>query len=92
MSFVLRVAHQAKRRLPAAELSLSGTGHASRQHLFGNIPAVHIVQNILKGRDVHFLTGQAVHAVCDGDIAHIVFGEKDFDIASGFDIIPAEPR
>ena len=92
MSFVLRVAHQAKRRLPAAELSLPGTGHASRQHLFGNIPAVHIVQNILKGRDVHFLTGQAVHTVRDGDIAHIVFGKKDFDIASSFDIIPAEPR
>ena len=87
MSFVLRVAHQAKRRLPAAELSLPGTGHASCQHLFGNIPAVHIVQDILKGRDVHFLTGQAVHTVRDGDIAHIVFGEKDFDIAASFDII-----
>ena len=92
MPFVLRVTHQAKRRLPAAELSLPGTGHASRQHLFGNIPAVHIVQDILKRRDVHFLTGQAVHTVRDGDIAHIVFGEKDFDIASSFDIIPAEPR
>ena len=92
MPFVLRVAHQAKRRLPAAELSLPGTCHASRQHLFGNIPAVHIVQDILKGRDVHLLTGQAVHAVRDGDIAYIVFGEKDFDIASGFDIIPTKPR
>lgn len=33
MPFVLRVTHQAKRRLSAAELSLPGTGHASRQHL-----------------------------------------------------------
>src|SRR5699024_11303520 len=54
---------------------------------FGNIPAVHIVQDILKRRDVHLLTGQAVHAVGDGDIAYIVFGEKDFDIAASFDII-----
>ena len=30
----------------------------------------------LKGRNVHLLTGQAVHAVRDGDIAYIVFGEK----------------
>ena len=92
MPVVLRVTHQAKRRLPAAKLSLPGTGHTSRQYLFGNIPAVHIVQDILKGRDVHFLTGQAVHAVRDGNIAYIVFGEKDFDITSSFDIIPAEPR
>ena len=90
MPFVLRVTHQAKRRLSAAELSLPGTGHASRQHLFGNIPAVHVIQDILKGRDVHFLTGQAVHAVRDGDIAYIVFWEKDFDIASSFDIVPTK--
>lgn len=49
-------------------------------------------QDILKGRDVHFLTGQAVHAVRDGDIAYIVFGEKDLDIASSFNIVPTEPR
>ena len=28
--------------------------------------------------------------VRDGDIAHIVFGEKDFDIAASFDIISAQ--
>ena len=92
MPLVLRVTHQAEGRRPPAELPLPGTGRDARQHLFGNIPAVHIVQDILKGRDVHFLTGQAVHAVRDGDIAHIVFGEKDFDIASSFDIIPTKPR
>ena len=92
MSLILRVTHQTEGRLPTTKLPLPGTGHTPCQHLFGNIPAVHIVQDILKGRDVHFLTGQAVHAVRDGDIAHIVFGEKDFDIASSFDIIPAEPR
>ena len=87
MPFVLRVTHQTKRRRPAAELSLPGAGSDARQHLLGNIPAVHIVQDILKGCDVHLLTGQAVHAVGDGDIAYIVFGEKDFDIAASFDII-----
>ena len=92
MPFVLRVTHQTKRRRPAAELSLPGAGSDARQHLLGNIPAVHIVQDILKGCDVHLLTGQAVHAVRDGDIAYIVFGEKDFDIAAGFDIIPTKPR
>ena len=90
MPFVLRVTHQTERCRTAAVFPLSGTGHASRQHLFGNIPAVHIVQDILKGRDVHFLTGQAVHAVRDGDIANIVFWEKDFDIASSFDIVPTK--
>ena len=41
-------------------------------------------------RNVHLLTGQAVHAVRDGDIAYIVFWEKDFDIASSFDIVPTK--
>ena len=46
-----------------------------------------VIQDILEGRNVHLLTGQAVHAVRDGDIAYIVFGEKDFDIAASFNII-----
>ena len=91
MPLVLWVTHQAERRPPAAELSLPGTGHAPGQYLFGDIPAVHIVQDILKGRDIHLLAGQAVHAVRNGNIAYLVLGEKDLDITSGFDIIPAEP-
>ena len=87
---VIRVTHQSERRLPTTKLSLPGTGHTPRQHLFGNIPAVHIIQDILKGRDVHFLAGQAVNSVCNGDISYIVFGEKDFDIAAGLDIISAQ--
>ena len=90
MPFVLRVTHQAEGRRPSAELSLPGAGRDARQHLFRNIPAIHIVQDILEGRNVHLLTGQAVHAVRDGDIAHIVFGEKDFDIAASFNIIPTK--
>ena len=91
MTSVSRVTHQAKGRLTSAEFTLTGTGHASSQHLFGNIPAVHIIQDIFKGRDVHFLTGQAVHAVRDGNISYIVFWEKDFDIAARFDIVSAKP-
>ena len=49
-----------------------------------------IVQDILKRRNVHLLTGQAVHSVCNGNIAYIVFWEKDFDIAASFNIIPAQ--
>ena len=49
-----------------------------------------VLQDILERRNVHLLTGQTVHAVRDGDIAYIVFGEKDFDITSGFDIIPTQ--
>ena len=88
MPLVLRVTHQAEGRRPSAELPLPGAGGDACQHLFRNIPAVHIVQDILKGRNVHLLTGQAVHAVRDGDIAYIVFGEKDFDIAASFNIVP----
>ena len=51
-----------------------------------------VLQDILKRRNVHFLTSQAVHSVCNGNIAYIVFWEKDFDIAASFDIIPTEPR
>ena len=90
MPLVLRVTHQAEGRRPSAELPLPGAGGDACQHLFRNIPAVHIVQDILKGRNVHLLTGQAVHAVRDGDIAYIVFWEKDFDIASSFDIVPTK--
>ena len=91
MPLILRVTHQTEGRLPTTKLPLPGTGHTPCQHLFGNIPAVHIVQDILKRRNVHFLTGQAVHSVCNGNIAYIVFWEKDFDIAASFDIIPAQP-
>ena len=90
MSLVLRVTHQPQRRCPSAEFPLPGTGHAPRQNLFGNIPAIHVVQDVLKGRDVHFLTGQAVHTICDGDIPDIVPGEEDFNIASGFDIVSSQ--
>ena len=76
MPFVLWVTHQTEGRRPSAEFSLPGTGRDARQHLFGNIPAVHIVQDILNRRDVHLLTGQVVHAVGNGDITYIVFGEK----------------
>jgi predicted P-loop ATPase len=91
LPLVLRVTHQAEGRRPSAELPLPGAGGDACQHLFRNIPAVHIVQDILKGRNVHLLTGQAVHAVRDGDIAYIVFGEKDFDIAASFNIVPTKP-
>ena len=91
MPLVLRVTHQAEGRRPSAELPLPGAGGDARQHLFRNIPAIHIVQDILEGRNVHLLTGQAVHAVRDGDIAYIVFGEKDFDIAASFNIVPTKP-
>ena len=87
---ILWVTHQPQGRLSATELSLSGTGHTPRQHFLGNIPAIHIVQDILEGRDVHFLTGQTVHAIRNGDIADIVFGEEDFNIAAGFDIISSQ--
>jgi len=88
---VSRITHQTEGRLTSAKLSLTGAGHASSQHLFGNIPAIHIIQDIFKGRDVHFLTGQAVHAVRDGNISYIVFWEKDFDIAARFNIVSAKP-
>ena len=87
---ILRVTHQPQGRLSATELSLSGTGHTPRQHFLGNIPAIHIVQDILERRDVHFLTGQTVHAIRNGDIADIVFREEDFNIATGFDIISSQ--
>ena len=80
MALVLWVTHQSKRRHPSAELSLPGTGRDAHQYLFGNILAIHIVHDILKGRDVHLLTGQAIHTIGNGNIAHIVFGEKDLDI------------
>ena len=76
MPFILRVTHQAEGRCSSAEFPLPRAGGDTRQHLFGNIPAVHIVQDILEGRNVHLLTGQAVHAVRDGNIAYIVLGKK----------------
>ena len=87
---ILRVTHQPQGRLSATELSLSGTGHTPRQHFLGNIPAIHIIQDILERRDVHFLTGQTVHTIGNGDITDIVFGEEDFNIASSFDIISSQ--
>ena len=90
MPLILRVTHQTERRLSAAKFSLSGTGHTPCQHLFGNIPAVHIVQDILKRCNVHFLTGQTVHSVCNGNISYIVLWKKDFNIAASFNIISAQ--
>ena len=87
---ILRVTHQPQGRLSTAELPLSGTGHTPRQHFLRNIPAIHIVQDILEGRDVHFLTGQTVHAIRNGNIADIVFREEDFNITAGFDIISSQ--
>ena len=92
MPFIVRVTLQSHRGLPAAKLSLAGSGHARCQHLFGNISAVHIVQDIFERCDVHFLSGQAVHPIGDGNIAHIVFREKDLDIGADFNIISAKPR
>ena len=91
MPFLVRVTHQPQRRLPSAELPLSGTGHAPCQHLFGNITAVHAVQDIFERRNVHFLPCQAVHPVRDCDIPYIVLWEKDFDITACFDIVPPQP-
>ena len=34
--------------------------------------------------------GQTIHAIRNGDIADIVFGEEDFNIAAGFDIISSQ--
>lgn len=90
MPFVVRVTHQSHRGLPAAKLPLAGSGHARRQHLFGNISAAHIVQDILERCDVHFLAGQAVYSIGDGNIVHIVFREKDLDIGADFNIISAK--
>lgn len=78
MSLILRVTHQTEGRLPTTKLSLPGTSHPTCQHFFGNIPALHIVQDTLKRRNVHFLTSQAVHSVCNGNIAYIVFWGKRF--------------
>ena len=90
MPLFLRVTLQAIGRRPSAELPLAGAGHTSSQHLFGNIPAVHIVQDVLKRRDVQFRAGQAVYAVCHSDISYIVFWEKDFDISACFNVVTSQ--
>ena len=50
------------------------------------------VSEIMTNNAVFFSPKMCIRdsTVRDGDIAHIVFGEKDFDIAASFDIIPAE--
>lgn len=78
MSPILHITHQDQVRLSTTELPLSRTDHTPQQCFLRNIPAIYIVQDILEGRDVHFLTDQAVHTIRNDDITDIVFGKGDF--------------
>ena len=91
MPFFIRVTHQSKRRLPSAEFPLPGTGHAPCQYLFGNVTAVHVIQDIFERRNIHFLPCQAVHSVRDCNVSYIMLWEKDFDITACFNVISPQP-
>ena len=90
MSVVFRVTHQTIGRSAAAELALPGTGHNASQNFLGNITAVHIVQDVLERGNVHFLPGQTVHTVRDGDIPDMVLRKENLDITASFDIVAAK--
>lgn len=90
MSVVFRVTHQTIGRSAAAELALPGTGHNASQNFLGNITAVHIVQDVLERGNVHFLPGQTVHTVRNGDIPDMVLRKENLDITASFDIVAAK--
>jgi len=63
-------------------------------HLNGNIPAISIIDQILKRND-HLTPGIVLHAVimvCHGNEAHAKHGKYLLDISPGLNIVAPEPR
>ena len=93
MPLIIGILHEAERWLSADKLPLARKHHLPGGYLPGNIPAVHVVQDILERRDVHGLVGLAlvaVIAVVDRDITDVVLGKIDLDIAAGLDVVSPE--
>ncbi len=91
MAVVCRVTHEAVGSRSTQKLPLPGAGHPARQYLLGNIPAIHIIQDIFERGNVHLLPVQTVHSISDSDITDVVTREKDFDVAASLDIVRAQP-
>ena len=87
---VLRVFPIPKGGHAAGKLALLGFQQIRGMHLLGNILAIHLVQDILKGRNVVVLP-QGVDPVIHGDVAHTVPGEEVLNEIACLQVVPAQP-
>ena len=86
--FVLRVFPIPKGSHTAGKLALLGFQKIRGMYLLGNILAVHLVQDVLKRRNV-VVVPHGVDTVIHGDIADAVTGEEVLDQCAGLQVVSA---
>ena len=75
----------------AGKLALLGFQKVRGMYLLGNILAVHLVQDVLKRRNV-VVVPHGVDTVIHGDIADAVTGEEVLDQCAGLQVISTQSR
>ena len=61
-------------------------------YLCGDVLCVHVVQDVLEGRDVHAARViDGVNIVIHRNEAHALFGEVNLGVLSAHDIVPPKP-
>lgn len=66
-------------------------GLLDRADLLGSISRIELIEPVAQRRKLIIFSGR-VHAVIDGDIAHLIFREDDLNELTGFQIITPQPR
>ena len=74
----------------AAPLAILHPGAEDGLDLVAGVPAVELVHDVEKGREVVLLGLGAVDAVVDGDEPHALVGEHDLGVEAHLEIVPSE--
>ena len=89
--FVLRILFIAIGRVCAGKFPLVESAPQRAFYLQRNIRGVHFIHDISEGSDINRRPVQRIHTVVYCNIADAMLREKDFQVSSAIQVVPAQP-